>query len=832
MDEQLVSNDQSVSVEPVAGTLCPVDVYSGTRYTTDPTDENSLSADDKKALTELVRICSDSDPSSRRVQVDQVWKARLFQRGYQRLIPRRNGGWKLPGADTAWGVGKVESTMTDCGQVNVYGRDHDVIVSALSSEVPKVRFFPHKTSEGPDVSAADAANSYKYYFSTSNCMKNKLGEIASLFFTDGIAVAFTRSVASAKFGYVDQNEIDPAEPETLDVPPTQEESAALAEAQSTPIPRVRETVTIHGALESKLPTAAKRIEDMPYIQLYEEVDEATARATYPGIAHKIESGPANAEVLELDRIARLNIRFNMGVSYSTGDTLEREVTIQRTFLRPSMFMDKAVKNAKDSLLQKFPDGVLVEFAGSEFAQATAVSMDDHLCLMHSNPGDGQNRRSLGASVVSLQERLNRLTDLMTDFFTRTVPNRYLDSEAFDLPSIARQSNVPGATIGFQRIPGIPFNELMGTDPAIQANPQMLEFIKLLQGTWSYDLTGALPSIFGGATDTNTVGNALLQRNQALQRLSYPWGMIKSAVSCMTKQAVQQAALNGNDSISDTVKGVGRIQVETQDLRGNVLCYPESDTDFPESWAQRQSIFIEAVNNAPNNPFLQQLISVPSNSRLVKDGIGLSELVVPGAESTEKQQAELEVLKKTGPVPNPQIADLQDQIAQGKQVAAADAANGIQDPQVDAQLQSLTQAAQSLPPQVSTIPVMQDASEEHAVEASVCQQWLISPEGRTFKNGDENQRAAWENVHLHWQEHTTTLQRLNPPQAAPPKASLQIAFKDLPPQAQAAVAQEFGVQVDPSSFAQNPVHEQTQEIEQQTPNGKVKQTISVAGKPLS
>ena len=68
-----------------------------------------------------------------------------------------------------------------------------------------------------------------------------------------------------------------------------------------------------------------------------------------------------------------------------------------------------------------------------------------------------------------------------------------------------------------------------------------------------------------------------------------------------------------DSISDIVQGVGRIEVEIQELQGNVLCHPESDSDFPESWARRKGIFIEAIQNAPQNPYLQQLISVPSNS---------------------------------------------------------------------------------------------------------------------------------------------------------------------------------------------------------------------------
>jgi hypothetical protein len=797
--------------------LVAQNVFQGQKYTTDPADEMRLSEDEVKALRELCDIAGRTDPASRRITVEQCWRARLYQRGYQRLIPRKNGGWSLPGAGTAWGVGKVEQNNTDTGQINVYGRDHDVIVSALSSEIPKTRFYPHRTSEATDVTAADAANSYKYFFTSSNCMEAKLGEVASSFYTDGIAVFFTRSVQSCEFGYVDISESDPVIPETAGQP---------AAASSGSTPRIREIVSVFGALEVKVPTSVQHQKDMHFVGIFWEEDEAVSKATFPNIAHKIKAASTGVAELELDRTARLNVQMNMGVGYTTGDTLDRQVTRGMWFLRPSMFMHFSQSDKKplrDSLLAKFPEGVLIDWAGDQLAAATAVNLDDHLCVLHSNPGSGQNRRSLGNSTISLQDRLNRLSDLQMDYFTRTVPNRYYDSEAFDLQMMAQQANVPGASIPFLRQPGVPFTELIGSDPAIQANPQMLELMGLLEGQWSQDMTGALPSLFGGATDTNTVGNAVLQRNQALQRLSYPWGEIKRGVTCITKQAVQQAAKNGNDSISDTVKGLGRIQVEMSDLRGNVLCYPESDSSIPESWAQRQGLFLQAVES--QNPFFQQLLSVPANSRIAKDAIGLAELEVPGAASIEKQQAEFDLLKKTGPVPNPQLQQIQEQIEQGMQHAAVD-------PQAAQVVQQLQQAAQSLPPEVSTVPVMQDASEEHAIEASACQQWLVSPEGRTYKNGDEEQRAAWSNVHTHWQEHSAMAAKLAPPPPPAVKASITIAADKLPPAIQSQIFQEYGLESTPADFEQGQTHEVSTESETPTTDGgKVKQVVSISGAPL-
>ena len=802
--------------------LVAQNVFSGQTYTTNPADgENALLEAEKKGLGQLCDIAGRTDPASRRITVEQCWRARLYQRGYQRLIPRKNGGWSLPGAGTAWGVGKVEQNNTDTGQINVYSRDHDVIVSALSSEVPKVRFYPHRTSEATDVTAADAANSYKYFYTSSNCLESKLGEIASSFYTDGIAVCFTRSVSSSKFGFIDSSEEGPVIPETAS-----EETTSVP----TNTPRIREVTTVFGALEAKVPTSVQHFEDMQFLGISWEEDEAVSKATFPAMATKIKPSGCGVAELELDRTARLNVQMNMGVGYTTGDTLERQVTRTMWFLRPSAFMEFVGDGEngdvlRQALITKFPEGVMVEYAGSELMQATSLNPDDHLCVLHSNPGSGQNRRSLGNSVISIQDRLNRLSDLQMDYFTRTVPNRYYDSEAFDMQMLAQQSNVPGASVPFLRQPGVPVSELVFTDPALQANPQMLQLMELFEGQWAQDMTGALPSLIGGAQDTNTVGNAVLQRNQALQRLTFPWQMIKRGVCCMTKQAVQQAAKNGNDSISDTVKGLGRIQVEISDLRGNVLCYPESDSNIPESWAQRQAIFLEAVGQISQNPFYASLLAVPANGRVAKDAIGLAELEVPGAASTEKQQAEFDLLKKSGPVPNPQLQAIQEQIQQGVQHIASD-------PQVAPMLQQLQQQAQSLPPMVSTVPVMQDGSEEHSVEAAACQYWMISPEGRTYKNGDELQRAAWENIHLHWQEHSAQAAKLAPPAPPPVKASITIAADKLPPNLQSQIFQEYGLESSPEDFEQGQTHEVSTESETPTTDGgKVKQVVSISGAPL-
>ena len=822
---QIETQPIEAAFTPAPGVLVATDIHKGDRYTDDPTAEFTLSVKEKNCLKELVLIASQSDTTSRRIQVEDVWMQRLFLRGFQHLIPNRKGGWSLPGQGTQWGI---TATLVDKGifNINIYAQAESIITAALSADIPRVQFFAKNPDIGPDVTAADAANRYKHCWSKTNNLQERTAETASYFFTDGMAIWYTRSVASTEFGYV-----TPAIDENPDVP--EDELDPVNDVQGDP--RIREVTTVYGALESKVPMSAQNTQEMQFLQLYKEVDIATAKALYPWMAKKIQPSDSGVGEIGLDRTARMNCKLALAGSSLAGDSSVRDVTVQKTWLRPSMFMDDMARDCRDSFMTKFPSGVLVECAGTEFACAYPESMDDHLVVMHANPGNGQNRRSLGTNLVPVQQRLNNWADLQNDFFIRTVPNRYYDDEAFDLQAMADQKNVPGASIPFHRQPNVPFNELMGTDPVVQSQPALPDFIKWFSGDLAEQLSGALPSLFGGLENQETVGATVIQRNQALQRLGTSWAAIMRAAACACRQAVQCAADNGNDSYSDVIPSQGRINVEMSDLRGNTLCYPESDSSFPESWSQRESRFATMVQQAPTNPFYQALLSVPKNARAAKDALRMTEMEVPGAASTEKQMAEFEILRKSGPAPNPQFIQLEQELQRAQAGMAQDLATGVPVPPEGQQIiAQLEQTLQSLPPQVSTVPVMDDESEEHVVEAAVCQEWLISAEGRSYKNGDETQRDAWSNVHLHWQQHMAMAKKLAPPTPPPPpKASVTVALDKLPPDEASQILQQYGINSNPASFEQGQTHEVTQEVESPTiGGGKVKQTTAIAGKPLS
>jgi hypothetical protein len=245
------------------------------------------------------------------------------------------------------------------------------------------------------------------------------------------------------------------------------------------------------------------------------------------------------------------------------------------------------------------------------------------------------------------------------------------------------------------------------------------------------------------------------------------------------------------------------------------------------------------------PFYATIINDPHNLELLRRMPSLTGLTIPGIEDVETQVEEDAKLLSEAPVPNPQIAEIEQQIQTLDQQAEL-AASQTQDPmqrqqivqQAQQQVAQLTQAAQQLQqtmPLVPSVPVPQDSSQDHAIHAAIALAEMKSARGRAAEAGDEKQQQGWMNLKLHWQAHVAAAAKLQPPPPIEVKATLNIDPTKLPPPAQAIAMERVGFQIPPAAL--QPVeqeHEITEETEGLNPQTGVptKRKVSVVGKPLS
>jgi probable phosphoglycerate mutase len=566
-------------------------------------------------------------------------------------------------------------------------------------------------------------------------------------------------------------------------------------------PRGEETVSVYGKLESKVPINAQNVHECDFVQISREFDVSFLKAKYPEIADKIQPGPSGAGELELDRIARINSMIALEASYVTGDSLTLDATEQKTWLRPSWFMHSKNDDTKQELLENFPDGCLVVFAGQTLALARNESMDDHIFVTNCFPGSGMNRMALCSKLMAVQRKLNNWMELLDLYFRATVPIKHINAKVYDVEAIRNQPNVPGGFIPFT-IDALPpqhtQQDMIFIEPTPTHQPSMPDFIKFFIMDLPQMISHALPSLFGADSNQDTASGQAMQRDAALEAMGTPWHAIQEATSAYFRQAVQLAARCRNKPIIGSTRTGETVQLELTELKGNVLCYPENDANFPESWHQKQARYQMMIMDAATNPVMLKMLSTPGNLKLAQEMAGITELEIPEADSYEKQEGEIEELLKTGPIPNPEKQQIQAEFEKLTQQAQALMAAGMPlAPDEETQLQSLQQQLQSMPDNISTVPVDEEM-DRHEVEYQAVQDFMNTPTGRRLKNGTPEEKLGIENVRLHGLEHKAKIPKPDIPMKPP---STSIAFKDLPPEAAAAVLQKQGLPSDAEKVAQ-------------------------------
>lgn len=806
---------------------------------------DELGEDYLGAVEQLIEGVNKADAAARIWEVLQAWEQRLFRRGYQFLTAGWKGWGMFGGSSGTTGASILQTqNAMKLFSCNVFGARHKKIVSLLSREVPGMLIGPESSGDPVDEAAAEEAEKYHKVYLHQGCIKQCVERTASYFYTDDRVGALTYTVADQTLW---GTEAPPREQAAYGAPESEgvlPETEGQQAPESNDQPARREQTYIHGKLETKAPLLADSETEMGWIRFSKERSANKLRAKYPWIRKKIATQGSVGGMDQLDRMARINCRLAVQSSSSSGESGKSDATEMVTFFRPSEYEGIEDEDIRGVFYATFPDGLEVWHAGGQLAFVRNAAMSDHAKIVHATEGDGQNRESIGANYMPLQKILNANISLLDRYFRSAVPRRFALEPYIDTAALNTQSNDPAKVTPVTGLEdkALRIQDITGLESTPQPNTAMVEFIQWLIAGAPEAMDGASPAVFGmNDGEEGTFGEARLNRDQALQVFSMPWGAICELVEATSLQAVQSAARNRVTNISASLPGQQKLEIEIGKLKGSVLIQRES-SEIPKTLAEQEQQIAQLLEQSKNVALYGQIMSDPENLAVFAKFPSLASLKVPGADAVEQQQGEFELLMRSGPVDNPAFTALQEQLQKGQEevVKLTEAAQLDPTGQVAQQLQQtqqmlaqLQQAGQSVPPKVSTVPVAQDNSENHTVHAVVTLGMMTSPTGRKLKYGNDEQKAAYENLHLHWQEHVQVLKTLTPPPQVEMKATVSVDPSKLPPAAQSKAFEALGLQVSPEELTpQDDTHEVKQEKEGVDAAGiPTKTTISYAGKPL-
>ncbi len=540
----------------------------------------------QEALRRLVVQFSTESEAARRQEIRRIKQAHQFWRGLQYLWwDERDQNWHLPFEQKMVSSSSLEDMPRYEFVTNIYQAFGLSLVSVLSQDVPRVRFFPSSAQAEEDVAAAKAATEVAALVERNNRIGNLIVDEAFQLWTDGKVGAYVRFVVDGqRFGFHPETEIgvravrvgndcyvcpecgaehpaagerqtegpesgngsdgvperethrgapaaagangnssesyggDAATEESREAVPAQEvtcdgcgavlteEDFVAAETIAVPsgqtrlrVPNGQEVITIVGGLELKTPPWANEMHEYPYLQWNMEVHQARLRAAYPHAADKI-GPPVATSMQEYERLARL-AQSQGGPLTEGGDFNINLITFQRTWLRPWAFFALDDKALRDELIELFPDGAYVAFAGDVYCESRNENMDDHWRVLHALPGDGSSGRpALGDAMISVQERFNTLSNLQMETYEYGIPPIYADSEVLDFDSLQNQTAEPGAHYPARAKPGQSLAAGFFQPAPAEVPPDLAQHAANLMGPVAQFLTGAFPALFGGRDD--------------------------------------------------------------------------------------------------------------------------------------------------------------------------------------------------------------------------------------------------------------------------------------------------------------------------------------------
>jgi hypothetical protein len=729
----------------------------------DPEPEDPRNRQLEERLQKLLkRLCTEVSKRDIWARMWEIRDARL-QRLYWRGI--QNVGWSQDDLEyylvSAQGKGAAISETNAANQphsqlvFNLYQGYGKTIQAVFCQNQALLRFKAKEARNPRDTRAALEARKMQRAVESYNPPTVLQAEIARLLWTDGRVIAVTDYVEDGeRFGYEEENYPDEA-PEGVE------------EEQPKKTPNGQEVIEVGGKLEWKVPMSQKHFHDWGFAQEQREFDITKMKADYPHVADKLQAGagPNAGSPEELyARNARMAAAEGTPSLIQSGEGFEHLVTRERTWFRPS-FYTALQKDDADALRTKFPDGVCVTFIGETYCESKNCSMNDHLAVVHAIDGDGQDRPSLGANEVPVNEAFNEITNLELESYEYVVPVTWTKPGIIDLDALQEQENAPGQHYEIASDPNqqMPIADYFYSEPPAQIPPSMPVFRENLQGPLSQFLTNAQPALIGAEMDNNkTASTYAMAREQAMGVMGLVWKPFKVFWATVILQAVRAAAHNRTKNFSATVSVPGKpdetevIDIDVENLKGNLLCEPATDENFPESWTQKSNRYMALLDKSTQNPALGQVLLHPDNLQMGKDLIGLEDLVIPGADSAAKQQQEIEELLDSEPIPDEKAMQAQ---AAAQTVAAQ---GGVQMP------------APAEPPMTASVPIDEEF-DDHPSEYAECKRWINSPEGQKKKNSDDpSDVAGFQNVRMHALLHKAVMDKQQQQQAQ--QAALAMAAK--------------------------------------------------------
>src|SRR5215510_4114446 len=579
-------------------------------------------------------------------------------------------------------------------------------VAALSAQVPKTRFLPENAEREEDIATAKAASQVQEIIERQNHIKSLHKQGLLFLWMSGSYFRHTRYLvdsdlagthkepviqikhitalparyicrncgAQLEIGSSDRRVIGSTEgayssPTCTSCGKRLSEDDFLAEEQleipviteHQEVPNGMVAMTLYSALMVDAAPYAKNLRETPILNVDEEVDIASLRASYPKQwdALRTALGPMLAEA-QNERMARQMVYSESG---SRSNFIQDFMpTIPRTWIQPWAFNYIENRETAQKLRKIFPKGCLLVNVGDLFLEAREARLTDEWTWAGTiQETFGLYPPAVGDAAIPLQERINDVANITHEYMDRLAAGMVLyNSNLIDGEALNGKPLLPGTLnpVKMKQAASAMGNRLEDAIVQVKAeiDANIYSYTDKLVFTAQL-ISGTPPQIFGGAGDPHieTMGGQQQQLSTAMGKLSLFWDNVRDEHARAAEVAVNCAQGNMTEdwiSVSTDESGQYRNNyVRLDEMQGNIHAYPETDQSFPMTWQEVKAFWEKLIEfgGSGKNPYVSAIMDDPANQEQIATWTGVPGLVVPGRDMRNKVLRTIDMLMQQRPI---------------------------------------------------------------------------------------------------------------------------------------------------------------------------------------
>ncbi|HEY6351999.1 MAG TPA: hypothetical protein VI636_21600 [Candidatus Angelobacter sp.] len=689
--------------------------HSGARSSASANSE--LSDEEQRELIEVVRKYKQSWFLRRRMIIKRALKAYEFFKGNHFISFDPDSFQWFDALEATFSGGDSGNEDLNLYQfaTNFYQMLGFAFVAGLSAQVPKTRFLPENAEREEDIATAKAASRVQEIIERQNHIKSLHKQGLLFLWMAGSYFRHTRyivdsdragthrepvvelkqvtalpprfachncgaqSIAAKDSTQPDQSSGFPitrlpnyAIPQSSCrscgnplsendfFPEERIEVPVITQQQETPNGMV--AMTLYSALMVDAAPYAKNLRETPILNVDEEVDIASLRASYPKHweALRTSLGPMLAEA-QNERMARQMVYSESGGRSNFIQDLMP--TLSRTWIQSWAFNYIENQETAKKLKKIFPKGCLLVNVGDLFLEAREAKLTDEWTWAGAvQETFGLYPPAVGDAAIPLQERINDVANITHEYMDRIAAGMVLyNSNLIDGESLNAKPLLPGILnpVKMKQAASAMGNRLEDAIVLVKAeiDANIYTYTDKLVFTAQL-ISGTPPQIFGGAGDPHieTMGGQQQQLSTAMGKLSLFWDNVRDEHAQAAEVAVACAQDNMTEdwiNVSTDESGQYRNNyVRLDEMEGNIHAYPETDQSFPMTWQEIKAFWEKLIEFGASgkNPYINAIMDDPTNQEQIATWTGVPGLVVPGRDMRNKVLRTVDLLMQQRPVP--------------------------------------------------------------------------------------------------------------------------------------------------------------------------------------